>query len=69
MLVGFKRVTLDAGEGADVVIRVTSDALKVFDDEGNKVTPQGRIVIYAGFGQPDRRTEELSKIKAVELTI
>lgn len=68
-LVGFKRVTLDAGEGADVVIRVTSDALKVFDDEGNKVTPQGRIVIYAGFGQPDRRTEELSKIKAVELTI
>ena len=68
-LVGFSRVTLDAGEAEDVILHVTPDSLMVFDDEGNKLMPEGKIAVYAGFGQPDERTAELYGSKAVELTI
>ena len=68
-LVGFKRVCLDAGESADVTIGITSDALKVITEDGSKVIPEGKIAIYAGFGQPDERTAELYGNKAVELFI
>ena len=68
-LVGFKRVYLDAGESADVNIGITADALKVVAEDGTRVTPSGKIAIYAGFGQPDERTAELYGSKAVELFI
>ena len=68
-LVGFKRITLDAGESADVVISITPDALKVVTDDGERVTPTGKIAIYAGFGQPDNRTAELYGADAFEMTI
>ena len=68
-LVGFKRICLDAGESKEVTISITSDALKVITEDGSKVIPEGRIAIYAGLGQPDERTAELTRTKAVELTI
>ncbi len=68
-LVGFKRICLEAGESADVTIGITSDALKVVNDEGARITPTGKIAIYAGFGQPDERTAELYGSNAVELFI
>lgn len=58
-LVGFKRITLGAGESSDIAISITADALKVVNDDGARVTPSGRLAIYAGFGQPDKRTAEL----------
>lgn len=68
-LVGFKRICLDAGESADVTIGITSDLLKVITDEGARVTPSGKIALYAGFGQPDERTAELYGCKAFEMII
>ena len=68
-LVGFKRVSLDAGETSDVTIGITSDALKVITEDGVKVIPEGKIAIYAGFGQPDERTAELYGSKAFEIII
>jgi beta-glucosidase len=68
-LIGFKRITLDAGESADVTISITADALKVVTDDGERVTPTGKIAIYAGFGQPDKRTAELYGADAFEMTI
>ena len=68
-LVGFKRICLDAGESEDVVIAISSDALKVITEDGSKVIPEGKIAIYAGLGQPDERTAELTGTKAIELTI
>lgn len=68
-LVGFKRVSLDAGETSDVTIGITSDALKVITEDGGKVVPEGKIAIYAGFGQPDERTAELYGSKAFEIII
>ena len=68
-LIGFKRITLDAGESADVTISITADALKVVTDDGERVTPSGKIAVYAGFGQPDKRTAELYGADAFEMTI
>lgn len=68
-LVGFKRICLDAGASEDVVISITSDALKVIKEDGSKAIPEGKIAIYAGFGQPDERTAELYGTKAVEIDI
>ena len=68
-LVGFKRIELEKGQAEDVVLHINPDSLKVFDDEGNKVTPEGKIKIYAGLGQPDERTKQLYKTPALEVTI
>lgn len=68
-LVGFKRICLEAGASEDVVISITSDSLKVVKEDGSKVVPEGKIAIYAGFGQPDERTAELYGTKAVEIDI
>lgn len=68
-LVGFKRISLDAGVSEDVVISVTADALKVVKEDGSKAVPEGKIAIYAGFGQPDERTAELYGTKAAEILI
>ena len=68
-LVGFKRITLGAGESSDIAISITADALKVVTDDGARVTPSGRLAIYAGLGQPDERTAELTGSKVVELVI
>lgn len=68
-LVGFKRIELEKGQAEDVVLYINPDSLKVYDDEGNKVTPEGKIKIYAGFGQPDERTKQLYKTPALEVTI
>ena len=68
-LVGFKRICLDAGETKDVVLNISSDVLKVITEDGSKVIPEGKIAIYAGLGQPDERTAELTGTKAVEILI
>lgn len=68
-LVGFKRICLEAGASEDVVISITSDSLKVVKEDGSKAVPEGKIAIYAGFGQPDERTAELYGTKAVEIVI
>ena len=68
-LVGFKRICLEAGASEDVVISITSDSLKVVKEDGSKAVPEGKIAIYAGFGQPDERTAELYGTKAVEIDI
>lgn len=68
-LVGFKRICLEAGASEDVVISITSDSLKVVKEDGSKAVPEGKIAIYAGFGQPDERTFELTGTKAVEIDI
>ena len=68
-LVGFKRICLEAGASEDVVISITSDSLKVVKEDGSKVVPEGKIAIYAGFGQPDERTAELYGTKSVEIDI
>lgn len=59
-LCGFARVSVRAGETAWVSVPVDRDALTVVDESGEKVSGGSRFAVSVGFGQPDRRTEELT---------
>ena len=68
-LAGFARVTCEAGKSVDLVIDIPSENFRVVRADGSRVLPEGEIRLYAGFGQPDARTEKLTGKKAAELTI
>ena len=69
ILCGFRRIHLEAGEEAVVQLAIHSDAFTVVDDEGNRVPGSGSWTLYAGFGGPDRRTEELTGRKALSISL
>jgi len=68
-LAGFARVTCEAGKSVDIVIDIPSENLRVVRQDGSRVLPEGEIKLYAGFGQPDARTEALTGKKSAVLTI
>ena len=59
-LCGFRRVHLAAGEEAEFRVGIAPEAFTVVDDEGKRVPGSGDWILYAGFGGPDSRTEELT---------
>ena len=68
-LCGFVRVSVKAGEKVTVVVPVDQDALTVINEEGEKVSGGNRYAVSVGFGQPDKRTEELTGKKAFGFTV
>ena len=58
-LCGFRRIHLDAGEEAVFSLAIDQSAFTVVDPDGKRVPGSGRWRLYAGFGAPDPRTEEL----------
>ncbi len=64
VLCGFQRIRLEAGEEKDVAIPIESDAFTVVDEEGKRIPGSGKWKLYAGFGAPDTRTEELTGLRA-----
>ena len=67
-LIAFKRVFIPAGQEAHVSIRLDAEAFKVVNVQGERVS-EGKIVLYAGMGQPDERTKELTGHEAVKLEL
>ena len=64
-LCAFKRIACPAGETVKVELDICPEQLKVVTEEGKRIE-DGQIVFYAGLGQPDERTEELTGKKAVK---
>ncbi len=60
VLCGFLRVRLEAGESREVTIPLEARAFTVVTAAGERIPGSGRWTLYAGFGQPDSRTEELT---------
>ena len=60
LLCGFKRVSLKAGERRTVQIPIDGRAFTVVTAEGKRIPGSGEWTLYAGFGQPDLLTEQLS---------
>ena len=60
VLCGFQRVKLSAGEKRTVCVDIDPAAFTLVDENGKRVHGSGRWTLYAGFGAPDRRTEELT---------
>ena len=67
-LIAFKRVFLPAGKEAHVSIRLDAEAFMVVNEAGEHVS-EGKIVLYAGMGQPDERTRELTGHTSVKLEL
>ena len=60
VLCGFLRIRLKAGEEKEYTIPIDPNAFTAVDSEGNRIPGSGTWKLYAGFGSPDRRTEELT---------
>ncbi len=68
-LVGFARVAVAAGETKTVTVPVDKDALMVINDNGEKVSGGSKYAVSVGFGQPDKRTKELSGKDCIQVTV
>ena len=69
ILCGFQRVVLEAGESRQICIPIDPYGLTVVNDAGQRISGSGHWKLYAGFGQPDARTEELTGKQAVSVEL
>ena len=69
VLCGFRRIRLAAGQEETFEIAINPDAFTVVTNEGKRIPGSGSWILYAGFGAPDARTEELTNRKAVSVRI
>ena len=67
-LVGFRRIHCPANADVDVDIAVPAAALRVVDEDGNRVE-EGQCVFFVGVGQPDSRTQALTGHASVRVTL
>jgi beta-glucosidase len=59
-LCAFRKIMLPGSSESTVEIRIDGRAFSSVNDDGERVYDSDRYILYAGFGQPDRRTEELT---------
>ena len=66
---GFQRVHMEAGESKTVEVAIDPLALTVVTEDGQRIPGSGSWTLYAGLGQPGKRTEELTGNAAVSTQI
>ncbi|MBR6114668.1 MAG: glycoside hydrolase family 3 C-terminal domain-containing protein [Oscillospiraceae bacterium] len=69
ILAGFARVRLEPGEEREVCVPLDEAAFTVVGDDGVRRPGSGRWTVYAGFGQPDARTEALTGRKCLSTAL
>ena len=69
VLCGFRRIRLAAGREETFETAISPDAFTVVTDDGKRIPGSGTWTLYAGFGAPDTRTEELTGRKPVSVQI
>ena len=69
ILCGFRRIALAAGEEKSFDLAIDERAFTVVDAAGNRLPGSGSWTLYAGFGAPDERTEELTGVKPVSISL
>ena len=67
-LCGFRRVFVPAKGETTVSITIPAERFLVVNDQGQRVQ-EGKVVLYAGVGQPDERTKELTGHTSIRLTL
>ena len=68
-LCGVTSVELAAGESRTVTLPICDYWLKVVDNDGKRVTPDGGITLYVGGHQPDDRSRELGCTDCLSITL
>ena len=69
VLCGFGRVHLAPGEEKELTAALEDRAFTVVREDGSRVPGSGRWTLYAGFGQPDERTRELTGRDCLHIAI
>lgn len=62
-LCAFQRISLSRGETTVVELLIQTESFLVVNEDGKYVMDGNKFRLYVGFGQPDRRTEQLTKKK------
>lgn len=68
-LCGLRALPLKAGETAETTVQVDPCRIKAFLEDGQCVTPNGKIELFVGGHQPDRLSEKLSGTKCLRLAL
>ena len=69
ILCGFQRIALAEGEEKTVTVPIDPKAFTVINDEGQRIPGSGSWTLYAGLGQPDARTAELTGKTALSVDL
>ena len=69
VLCGFARLKLKAGEQARAELELEERAFTVVNDQGCRIAGTGPWTLWAGFGQGDERTAQLTGKRALSMTI
>jgi beta-glucosidase len=64
-LIGFERVTLEAGESRPLQFTITSEMMSFFDDDGKLTLEPGEFSLEVGGCSPGQRGRELGALKPV----
>ena len=60
VLCAFQRVHLAEGEEKEITLKLPARAFQVCNEQGQWVPGSGKWTLFASFGQPDERTQELT---------
>ena len=69
ILCGFQRVHLAAGEEKCLRVAIEPQAFTVVTEAGERIPGSGSWTLYAGFGGPDKRTQELTGVAPLSVPI
>ncbi len=69
VLCGFRRIRLEAGEEKELAVAIDKNAFTVVNEDGKRIPGSGTWRLWAGFGAPDARTEELSGRKLPSILV
>lgn len=68
-LCAFTKVSLESGERRSVELKVSGDAFCAVNEDGERVQESRKYILFAGTGQPDKRTEELTGNACVKVDV
>ena len=69
VLWAFQRVHLAEGEEKEITLKLPTRAFQVCNEQGAWVPGSGKWTVFASFGQPDERTQELTGKKAASCVV
>jgi hypothetical protein len=62
-------VEVKAGEAADVTVKVNKYWLKAVLEDGARVDPDGKLELYVGGHQPDKKSVQLCGTECVKIVV
>lgn len=68
-LVAFERVSFHGSETQRITLHIPPEAFRVVDQDGNRILDGNSASLFVGFGQPDKRTFELTGKQAVKVQL